>query len=56
MAHTQTPMANVEDDITSAPGPVGKIAEYLIERKRIGFRQAIAQIWPHPAKTRSNGS
>jgi alkanesulfonate monooxygenase SsuD/methylene tetrahydromethanopterin reductase-like flavin-dependent oxidoreductase (luciferase family) len=44
MAHNRTPMANVEDDITFINGPVEKIAEYLIERKRIGFTQAIAEM------------
>jgi uncharacterized membrane-anchored protein YjiN (DUF445 family) len=44
MAHNQTPLVNVEDDITFVNGPVEKIAEYLIERKRLGFTQAIAEM------------
>ena len=44
MAHNQTPMANVEDDITFVNGPAEKVAEYLIERKRLGFSQAIAEL------------
>jgi len=44
MAHNQTPMADVEDDITFVNGPVEKVAEYLIARKQLGFSEAIAEM------------
>src|SRR3954452_2500013 len=44
MAHNQTPMANVEDDITFVNGPAEKVAEYLIARKQLGFTEAIAEM------------
>ena len=44
MAHNQTPLSDIEDDITFVNGPSELVAEYLIERKRIGFTEAIAEM------------
>src|SRR3954452_500631 len=44
MAHNQTPLTDVEDDVTFVNGPSELVAEYLIERKRIGFTEAIAEM------------
>jgi alkanesulfonate monooxygenase SsuD/methylene tetrahydromethanopterin reductase-like flavin-dependent oxidoreductase (luciferase family) len=44
MAHNQTPLGNVEGDVTFVNGPSELVAEYLIERKHIGFSEAIAEL------------
>jgi len=44
MAHNQTPMSDVEDDVTFMVGPPELVAERLIAAKEIGFSQAIAEL------------
>jgi alkanesulfonate monooxygenase SsuD/methylene tetrahydromethanopterin reductase-like flavin-dependent oxidoreductase (luciferase family) len=44
MALNQTPMADVEDDVTFWPGTPEQIAARLIEVKPLGFNTAIAEI------------
>ena len=44
MAHNQTPMSDVADDITFVNGPPELVAEYLIARQEIGFSEAIAEL------------
>jgi alkanesulfonate monooxygenase SsuD/methylene tetrahydromethanopterin reductase-like flavin-dependent oxidoreductase (luciferase family) len=44
MAHNQTPMSEVEDDVTFVNGPSELVAEYLIARREIGFTEAIAEL------------
>jgi alkanesulfonate monooxygenase SsuD/methylene tetrahydromethanopterin reductase-like flavin-dependent oxidoreductase (luciferase family) len=44
MAHNQTPMEDVADDVTFVNGPPELVAEHLIERKRVGFTEAIAEM------------
>ena len=44
MALNQTPMSEVEDDVTFWPGTPEQIAERLLEVKPLGFNTAIAEI------------
>jgi alkanesulfonate monooxygenase SsuD/methylene tetrahydromethanopterin reductase-like flavin-dependent oxidoreductase (luciferase family) len=44
LAHNQTPLSDVDDDITFVNGPSELVAEYLIARKEIGFTEAIAEM------------
>ena len=44
LAHNETPLSEVEDDITIVNGPSELVAEYLIARKEIGFTEAIAEM------------
>jgi alkanesulfonate monooxygenase SsuD/methylene tetrahydromethanopterin reductase-like flavin-dependent oxidoreductase (luciferase family) len=44
MAHNQTPMSDVESDVTFMVGPPALVAEKLIEAKELGFTEAIAEL------------
>ena len=44
MAHNQTPMSDVENDVTFMVGTPEQVAERLIEAKELGFTEAIAEL------------
>jgi alkanesulfonate monooxygenase SsuD/methylene tetrahydromethanopterin reductase-like flavin-dependent oxidoreductase (luciferase family) len=44
LAHNQTPLSEIEGDVTFVNGPSELVAEYLIARKQIGFTEAIAEM------------
>ena len=44
MAHNQTPMSDVENDVTFMVGTPEQIAGRLIEAKELGFTEAIAEL------------